>query len=878
MSQKVRRLYEQFKPEHYELELRPDRDAGLFKGQVTISGHKAGRPSRRLTLHQKGLKITGASLTRHDKNGDREVNIDRINHHRSFDEVRLHSPDMLYPGSYTVHLEFEGVISRQMSGIYPCFFTHDGQEKQLIATQFESHHAREAFPCIDEPEAKATFQLSLLVPKGEVALSNTPISSSKDLPANGDNAAEKAPGVKPSTLITFEPTPRMSTYLLAFVYGELHNRSAKTKSGVEVSVWGTVTQPAAAFDFALSAAVRSIEFFEDYFNVPYPLKKADHVALPDFSSGAMENWGLITYREAVLLLYPDAVSQSTKEIIATVIAHETSHQWFGNLVTMQWWDDLWLNESFANLMEYVAVDALFPDWHIWESFVVVEGLSALRRDATPGVQAVRTAVNHPDEISTLFDPSIVYAKGGRLLYMLKNHIGEGAFRAGLSAYFKKHAYQNTRGADLWAALGQASQTDVAGFMNPWLEQSGFPLVTVRQTGRKLTLHQQHFLDNPALIDDNRLWSVPLFLSPASAGKSSPVLDGPGRELELDGDQPVLVNHQAAGHYITHYTESSHRDYLRDRVADLSLPTIDRLMLLNNSAMLARAGVSSLGQTLELLPAYENEAAEPVWDMISLIIADVRRFIDLDNSLEEPLKNLLRQMIDKQYRRLGWEERPAEDARDQKLRATILGLGAYAEAPAVIKRALELFEAYKNDSGRSLAAELRGVVFGAAVKQNHPGAVDYLLDLYASTNSSDLQRDITGALMSTRSEAEAERLLGLVKDPTVVKPQDADRWIFYLLGNRFVRPLAWRWMKANWAWVEATYGNDKSYDYFPRYAAAGVNTPELQKLYLDFFRPKQDIPALKRNIAIGIEEIASRLAWLERDLAGVQQFFLGSARS
>jgi aminopeptidase N len=372
MTKSVARLFQSFQPEKYNLTIELNQKNMEFKGTVTITGRKVGRPSQRLTFHQKFLNITSATVLAKDKKGDRDVVVSRINHQRSLDEVRLHSEQMLYPGEYVVTMEYTGKITPGMTGIYPCFFKNDGKDDALIATQFESHHAREAFPCIDEPEAKATFDLTLVTKKGIEVLGNTPIKQQDE---NQDGL-----------VTSFETTPRMSTYLLAFVVGHMHAKTTKTNRGTDVSIWASMAHPAESFDFALDAAKRSIEFFEDYFGVPYPLAKADHVALPDFSSGAMENWGLITYRERVLLAYPGETAQSTYEQIATVVAHETSHQWFGNLVTMKWWDDLWLNESFANMMEYQAVDAMFPEWKIWDSFVAVEGLSALRRDATPGVQ------------------------------------------------------------------------------------------------------------------------------------------------------------------------------------------------------------------------------------------------------------------------------------------------------------------------------------------------------------------------------------------------------------------------------------------------------------------------------------------------------------
>lgn len=857
MTKTVARLFDTFQPTHYELTLHPDKSAMTFTGSVTITGKKTGRPSKRITLHQNGLKITEATIVKHDKNGDKPYKIARINNHGSFQEVRLHADELLYPGSYTVIVEFSGVITRGMSGLYPCFFNYEGVEHTLLATQFESHHAREVFPCIDEPEAKATFDLTVSHEKNLVALGNNPVKETKDSVMRAG-----------FTETTFETSPKMSTYLLAFVIGELHSVSGKTKSGVAVNIWGTIAQPKESFTFALEAAIGCIEFFEDYFHTPYPLPKADHVALPDFSSGAMENWGLITYREAVLLLYPDAISQSTKETIALVVAHETSHQWFGNLVTMKWWDDLWLNESFANMMEYEAVDALYPDWNIWDSFITAEGLSAYRRDSTYGVQAVKTTVNHPDEISTLFDPSIVYAKGGRLLYMLKNFVGESAFRTGLQEYFQKHAYSNTTGTDLWEAIGDASKLDIADFMNPWLERSGYPVISIRQTGADITIRQQHFLDDAAKADTNRIWPVPLFASNSDVER---VLDTKGLQQTLSDTSWVTLNTGAKGHYIVRYETDEHKNELTRQIEAKEMSTIDRLTLLSTSSMLARAGYDSFGDTLKLLQAFNKETEEPVWDIMALILADTRRFMDIDESLEAPIKKLIRSLITTEYKRLGWEELATDSAADQKLRGTILGLGAYAEHPEIVQHALDLYDAYKSDPN-VVSAELRGIIFSVAVKSAHPHAITELLEVYAATNSSDLQRDITGAVTSTKSVDEAETLLGLATDASKVKPQDADRWLFYLLRNRYARDFAWQWMEDNWRWIEDTYKKDKSYDYFPRYAASVCSTPEQLTRYRAFFEPKSNDPMLTRNIAIGLSEIESRVQWLQRDITAVKKFF------
>jgi aminopeptidase N len=850
----VARLFTQFQPKQYDVTFVLDEAAKRFSGTVKIQGKKVGRPAQRITLHQHDLQVTSATVTKHDRKGDQTLAVKRINNHDSFQEVRLHTDQMVYPGEYTLELTFEAPITDGMTGIYPCYFRDGDTDKQLLMTQLESHYAREAFPCVDEPEAKAVFNLTLVTRTGITVLGNTPVVSQTEQDGK--------------LTTTFEPTPKMSTYLLAFVAGELHRKTTKTNRNTEVSVWATVAQPAESLDFALDAAKRSIEYFEEYFDTPYPLAKCDHVAVPDFSSGAMENWGLITYRERVLLAYPGETAQSSLEYIAMVVAHETSHQWFGNLVTMRWWDDLWLNESFANMMEYQAVDNMFPEWHLWDMFIAGDGLNALRRDSLAGVQAVKVAVNHPDEISALFDPSIVYAKGGRLLYMLKNYIGEEAFRAGLKRYFQIHAYGNTDGSDLWHALSETSGKDIGAFMNPWLTRSGFPLISITQEGREATLQQEHFVEDRTKADPDRIWTVPLF----TATPNQPVdLHDQTTQLQLPDDAIMRLNTEARGHYLVRYTTDTQKQAIIDMVRNQSVSEADRLILLFTGSTLARAGYDPYGSVLAMLDAYATETSEPVWDIMALVAGESRRFIDLDPALEDKIKPFTDKLTGAQVARLGWDVIPGESSHDEKLRALVLSLSAYAENPATLAHARELFAAHK-DSGEALPAELRSLIFTIPVKEGDAAAFDFLLQLHESTQNGDLKNDALGALTATRDPKRAEQLLARLKDPKLVKPQDVDHWLVFLLRNRYTRATAWDWLVANWGWLEDTFKNDKSYDYLPRYAASCVNTREYQQKFHDLFDSKQDQLLLKRNIQLGFEEIETRVSWLERDLASVQAFF------
>ncbi|MBW1606023.1 M1 family metallopeptidase, partial [Lactobacillus sp. Sy-1] len=472
-----KRLYPVLQPDHYDLLINVDRGKKLITGKTTVT---ANAKQTSVAVHQKGLSVSAVSV-----DGDAvDFSVDN--------DAELINFALPATGKTTFTIEYTAPLTDTMMGIYPSYYEVDGVKKQLVGTQFETNFARQAFPCVDEPEAKATFSLAIKYDEqpGETVISNMPEVKEED-------------GVH-----YFQETVKMSTYLVAFGFGDLQSKETKTESGVKVGVFATKAHEPKELDFALDIAKRSIEFYEDFYQTPYPLPHSWQLALPDFSAGAMENWGLVTYREAYLLLDPDNTALSNKQLVATVIAHELAHQWFGDLVTMQWWDDLWLNESFANMMEYVAIDAIEPKWNIWESFQTADVPAALQRDATDGVQSVHVEVNHPAEIDALFDAAIVYAKGARMLVMVRALIGDEALRAGLKAYFAAHKYGNAKGDDLWNALGKASGIDLAKIMKTWLEQPGYPVVTAAVVNGELTLTQKQFFIGEGK-DVGRLWQIPL---------------------------------------------------------------------------------------------------------------------------------------------------------------------------------------------------------------------------------------------------------------------------------------------------------------------------------------------------------------------------------
>ena len=827
---KVPRLLDTFTPNHYNLTLDLTRaEEKEFSGTVIISGEST---SESILLHSKGLIIQSATID----NQPADVSFGE------FDELRLSQPN-LENGNHTIHINFSGTITDAMHGLYPCYFTHDGVKKQLFATQFESHHAREVFPCVDEPAAKAEYDLTLITRPGITVLGNMPVKSEEE---NGD-----------SLTTTFEKTPRMSSYLLAFVIGELHKKTARTKSGVEVNVWATPAQNENTLDFALDIATRSIDFYDEYFGVKYPLPKSDHVALPDFSSGAMENWGLITYRESCLLADPELTPESSRRFIATVIAHELSHQWFGNLVTMNWWNDLWLNESFANMMEYVAIDALHPEWRMWEDFATNEVTAALRRDSLDGVQSVQADVNHPDEISTLFDPAIVYAKGGRLLVMVRKLIGEEAFRAGLKSYFEKFAYKNTVGNDLWQELESASGQPIVNLMNAWISQPGLPVVSVSNSHDAAILSQERFFIGEHQPSD-ALWPIPLF---ANQPLDVKILNQ--KEATVSIEKLLQLNCGLSAHFITKYDEST-REYLLKNITEL--PTLDKICILQDATILARAGFENSASLLPLALSLKTETNEKVFGMAAGALTELRKFVDDNDAARDSLKQISGEFARATFKELGWDEKAGESDDDRERRTTALSLMMYSEDKEVLNEAKTRFD---NNKLEDLPTEIRALIISANVRHfETPEMIENLFAAYKNTPSNDLQNDIAIGLTSTKNPETAEKILANIKDSNIIRPQDASRWFVYLIRTRESRQIAWNWLKENWVWVEGTFGEDKSYDDFIRYAATALLTSNELDDFRQFFEPMENIPALTRTIKLGITEISARVELIERDKADV----------
>ena len=614
----------------------------------------------------------------------------------------------------------------------------------------------------------------------------------------------------------------MSTYLLAWVIGKFHGKSVTNAHGTKITTYAALNQDLDAVDFANEIAAKSLEFYDDNFGVPYPLEKLDQVALPDFEAGAMENWGLVTYRESMLLAGKTA-TLDTKKSVALTVAHELSHQWFGDLVTMQWWDDLWLNESFASVMEYYAVDFIHLEYKIFENFFMSDALAALRRDAYSGVQSVHQDVENPEEIATLFDGAIVYAKGARLMLMLIRAMGWKNFCKGITDYFEKYKYENTVGDDLWKSLKPYADFDPHKMMHAFIDQPGYPVIT----------------------NNNGEFSQKRFLLDGEMTKS---------------DWPLpKISEDMSGHYILNLSEEEFNERL-EKFESLSLE--EKLRLLIDRSLITKTNLASSASLLPLVGKFKNESSAAVWGIILTIVNSLKIFFEFGSSEEKKYKKIVGELVAPNLKKLGLETRKDDDENIVRLRSILLALDYYAETKENLAKLAELFE---NDFSK-LDAEIRTDILDAKIYVE-PKVYDEYLKAYQNLADPELKFDLLLAMTLSRDEENVEKSLKLLEKPEIVKPQDQFHLFLYLYRNPVAREKVFLWLTKNWDYVTKMAG-DKSLDNYPRYIANAVKTEKEFEAYCDFFDPMKENPALSRAIEVGENEMRAQLKLIKADKAAV----------
>ncbi len=858
------RLPETVRPERYAIELRPDLRGFTFRGEESIA-IRVLRPVKTIVLNASDLEVTRATLQRRD--GDM-VPAAKIEHLKGAQRLRLTFATSIPKGAATLRLVFTGILNDELVGFYRSRYTMaNGTEGYMAATQFESTDARRAFPCWDEPSAKATFELSLIVPSGMAAVSNTPSVQEKDL---GDG----------TRLVRFAETPRMAPYLLAFVLGPLEAIEGKTRTGTKIGVWALPDRIAHG-QWALEESVRVLDYLNEYYGISYPLEKLDHLALQDFASGAMENWGAITYRERILLFDPETSSAQTRQNIVDVIAHETAHMWFGDLVTMAWWDDLWLNESFATWMGTKTVSALHPEWQMWTQFLGLETIRGLILDGLRTSHPIEVPVKDPAEIREIFD-EISYSKGASILRMLEQFLGEASFRHGLRNYLRAHSYGNARTEDLWRALGAASRQPVRALMGTWTRQTGYPLLNVKASrndgNARIALSQSRFLYSHILraSKEKTRWKVPVRVVRSGHRKATSFLmehgtasRSLGRSRRSPDEDWIKVNAGQSGFYRVNYPPDEWAR-LRRAVAAGDVDTRDRIGLQNDAYALTRAGYLPATTFLELTSAYRDEDDATAWRLIADSLQDFETLI-ADEGYLDRFDAYGRDLFRPAGERSGWDPKPGEGHLDSLKRTTVLSrLGHHTDRP-VLDEAAKRFAHYLKDPA-SLRPDLRGVVYALVAQEADEATYETLWELERKASLQEEQVRLLIALTQPRNEhLLQETLRRSLTD--AVRSQDAVVVIANIAASRpsLGRDPAWAFVKKNWDELYRRYAPSGFLIRRLVAIAQAYTTPEAAKDVERFFRARE-APEVHRTVQQTVEKIRVNAAWRKRNGKELARWF------
>ncbi|MBM3941206.1 MAG: M1 family metallopeptidase [SAR202 cluster bacterium] len=760
-------------------------------------------------------------------------------------------------GEATLRLEFTGTLNDQLRGFYRSSYTAtDGSRKWLASTQFEATDARRAFPCWDEPSIKATFEITLGVPAGMTAVSNMPVAS-------------MAPADEGRTAYRFESSPRMSTYLVVLIVGDLACVEATADNGTLMRVWTTRGKEHQG-RFALDNAVRLLRYMNDYFGIKYPLPKMDHIAIPDFAAGAMENWGAITYRETALLFDEANSAVSARQRILSVVAHEMAHMWFGDLVTMEWWDDLWLNESFASWFGDKAVDHLYPDWDVWTQFVASDTASGLGLDGLRNSHPILQPVKDPAEIRELFD-AISYSKGGAVLRMLEDWVGADTFRDGLRAYMSAFAYANARGADLWSAVQVATEASgsskpVSAMMDGWVKQMGFPVVSLSAKG---AVTQTRFLyDNvTGGAPEKTKWMVPIRVMGGGIPAGEPQINQARIEHRLVGPQAwTKLNAGQTGFYRVNYsTEDWLR--LRDAVRGMLLPAIDRLGLQDDAYALMKAGYLDATTLLALIEAYTAERDATVWGDLSANIHGLEALL-IDAPYHEHYELFARGIFARIANAVGWDPKPNERDMDAILRSiAISNHGGYGD-PGTIEEARRRFAGYLHDRA-SLRPDLRGLTYALVARNGDQRTYDTLWALQKEATLQEEKMRLLGSMAQTRDRELLSDLLKRSLGPEV-RSQDTPSVITAVAGNRHGRDLAWEFVKENWAELDRRYGRG-GFSIMRLVGITGGFTSLERAKEVEAFFKAHPAPSAARTIQQSLERIRLNAKWVEKNTKSIGEW-------
>ena len=862
------RLPKNVVPTHYAITIEPDLTEFVFRGRQVVN-LEIKEDTDKIVLNSLSLNISQASFS---YNSERVVPVKSIEYNEGDEQLTLVFPSFLTKGSSGyLNISFSGVLADNLQGFYRSKYASvEGQPSRYAAvTQFEPTYARRAFPSWDEPAIKATFEITLVVPADQIALSNMPVVS-EEMGLNGKKT------------VRFDVTPKMSTYLVAFIVGQFDFVEKMTSDGrVKVRVYTPVGKRDQG-KFALDVAAKALMFYTEYFNISYPLPKMDLIALADFGAGAMENWGLVTYRETNLLYDPKQTSTTSKQLIAVVVTHELAHQWFGNLVTMEWWTHLWLNEGFAFFMDNYCVDVLFPEFNMWHQFVPDIFSQVLSLDALNNTHPVEVPVKSPGEIDEIFD-AISYQKGASLLRMLYSTLGREVMRKGLSFYLNQFKYSNAETQDLWEALQKVTETrrSIREFMERFTKQKGFPLISVyeEQSESQLrTLHvtQQKFSTNGQTPEsgNNSLWFVPLVIANTPINRTIEVwLEKNQTDVQIKGINSstwLVLNHEAIGYYRVQYSREMLQRFL-PAIQSKTMIALDRLNIQDDLFALAQAGRNSTVEFLKLLGAFKNEDDFSVWKSISSSLARLSQLLS-HTDFQDEFQAWGRKLLLPTYHRLGWEERNEETYNDKRLRYVVLVQLASFNDSEVAAEARRRFEGHVNGSF-PIHPDLRSVVYSSVARNADEETFKTFFTLYKNASTQEERTRLTEGMASVPSTSMLQRVLEFAMSKEV-RSQDTQTVICSVAMNGNARDLAWTFFQKNSQTFKKRYGTTRLMARLVKCVTENFAS-EAKAREIESFFEKNKFPGTERSVQQSLENIRLNQQWLERDAEDIRSYIINS---
>lgn len=812
-------------PINYQLTFEPNLTKFTFNGSESIS-IDCKKPTNLITMHCAELKILSCCVK---FRGKIIKSTPKTNEKKEELQIKLGEK---IRGEAIIDLEFQGILNDRLLGFYRSQYTQNGKTKYLATTQFEAADARRAFPCWDEPEAKATFDISIIADNKFTAISNMPVKSKKKM------------GSK--TIYKFSKTPIVSTYLIYLGVGEFEYLTGKINK-IQIRVVTTKGNKSKG-KFSLELGKKLLTSYEKYFGIKYPLPKLDLIAVPDFAAGAMENWGAITFRETILLYDPKTSSTRTKQFIAEVISHEIAHQWFGNLVTMKWWNDLWLNESFATFMATKFVDKFYPEWDLWDQFVEDAMNVAMGLDSLKTTHPIDVKVNSPAEIREIFD-AISYDKGGNVLRMLEHYVGEPNFQKGLKKYLSDFKYKNAKGQDLWDAIGKASGMPVTSMINTWLKQPGFPLVEVNQDGNTLNLKQKRYLLEPDKKFSKGLWSIPLSLG-LETEISKKLFNKKSMSVKLPKNTLGFVaNYGRKGFYRVKYDEGILLD-LKMLVDEKRIPAIDRWAIQNDLFSLCVSGDEQVRNYLDFSDAYFDEDSYLVSVNVAHNLASLffRTFNEpFADEIRDYAVNYFRKILSK----LGWEPQKTDKHTDALLRTfTISVLGKMSDDDAT-DEALRRYKKFLKSPG-SIPADLIEPICSIAAWNGNAKTHSELTQLYKNAKTMEEKLRFLGALCGFKDKKLLLKSLNF-SQTSQVRSQNMTLPIMKVSVNPYGDLVLWPWLKKNWKKINKKVGHGNPL--FNRIVASitSVADDSMEKEIKMFFK-KNPTPGTERTQSQTLERI------------------------